>query len=271
MIDPLPEPARRLLELAKRIGPELIKPLYPICSFENSTRPTPQASGLVIDIAGRRFLVTAAHVADLRHNLPLGVILANSMELLTGSWLSTRSSEPDRLDLAVLVPSSALARVLALNDAVPLQRLATLSPSRETARVTAAYYVTMGYPVSRQPRRLLRPEYEAGVWPLLSSGCDAGEYAAASASLEYHVLLEFDKDNVQTERGEMVAPDPNGASGGAVWWLRMTDRGFDPRLVAIPIVWRIRANQILATRMHVALAGIWREFPELRKVLDEAD
>ncbi len=270
----LPDPARRLLEFTQRIAPTLTRPLYPVCSAENPQRPTLQASSVLFRVANRFFVVTAGHVASLRKQLPLVLLLRTGVVSIAGEWLVTGPPGPqtsDPFDLAVLIPHTAMERELRRNHSLALKHFASLPPDQEKAKVLGAYYLILGFPVSKQPRYLKSDAYEAFVWSQLSSECSAEEYHAANVNRKHHLLLEFDKRSVHTVRGRAVAPDPLGASGGAVWWIRVTSAGFDPRLVAVPIVWRRDAGQILATRAYVALAAIWKVFPELQAILDAAD
>jgi len=269
-----PQDASYLFDLVERLSPALSAPLYPVCSLENSVRPVPHASAVCLSVGPRRFILTAAHVRDDAGDLPLGVILPTHVAVLSGDWLIPArigESLPSRLDLALLEPSLSLRSSLENVPAVSLSAIASLSPSRETATITAAFFVTMGYPLGKQPRRFVPPEYRAHIWRLLSKGAPVESYPSEGVDPEHHLLLEFNKKRVFTSLGLATSPDPIGASGGAVWWIRVTDRGPDPRLVAIPTVWRKQARQILATRVFVALAALWHAFPDLRPLLDQAD
>ena len=265
--------ASKLFDLIEGVAPSLARPLYPVCSLERSDIPVSQASCVVIVVGSERFVITAGHTADIQKTLPLGIILSTGVRSLEGRWLRTRGVDgaADRLDLAVLVPAGDLASALANEDAVKLEYLATLPSSHELFNAKSGCFLTMGYPISQQPGQLIDDSYRAKVWQLVSRGCSANMYPGAAASVEHHLLLEFDKRRVSTRNGQAVAPDPIGSSGGAVWWLRTNGASTEIRLVAIPTAWREHASQLLATRIYVALAAIWKERQGLRPELDNAD
>ncbi len=267
-------PVDTLFAVVDRLSPVLAAPLCPVFALNNATRPVPIASAVLLALGPRRFILTASHVAATRFQCALGVGLGNQLLPLAGEWYSTSRTDDDqsdRLDLAILDPDPSILEAINASQAVPLGKIASLPPSREIATVTAGCFLTMGFPVSIQPRRVTDGTYTSNVWRLISAGEDPDHYGLAKAERDRHLLLEFDKANVFTPRGAEIPPDPVGASGGAVWWIRVTEHGPDPRLVAIPVLWRQGASQILATRLFVALAGICQHFPDLRGILDAAD
>jgi hypothetical protein len=88
-------------------------------------------------------------------------------------------------------------------------------------------------------------------------------YGKLGVDDESHVVLEFDRRQLNTPTGQQTAPNPNGISGGGIWGFRERQGG-DPRLVGITIErHRQPVKASVGTRLSVFFEVIRSRWPEL--------
>jgi hypothetical protein len=244
-------------------------------------------SGLLLRIAHKHFVLTAAHVLDIHAILNLQLYVGSRVQggpptPLIGSKLirsphnpkldpvkdynELRLKESDPLDCGVLELADETAAMLAEN-----RRFATLREVDITGPHKMGCLLLAGFPGSL-------------------SKFDEEDRSIISNALWYMTELESpptDKDGVAlhlkyaptmvSDGGESVAaPPPEGISGCGVWRLAEAKplkqlvnwKPDDAKLVAIEHAWVKKLRRILATPVVVAIRQIYEQYPELRKIMD---
>ena len=254
----------RLSAAANRIAPAV----RPIMGESARKRPEVVGSGVLVRIAERRFLFTAAHVLDALENRSSYLDLAGTLVPLAGHSRSTKppseGRHADRLDFAyVLLAEEARA---AIPDSYYLsadQLGRDEQPRYESPGRTP--YLVAGYPSSRLKVNARDGTYHARPMPLATVVATLDVHRQLQLSTDSHIALEFDRSRMVRRAGPAVGPEPRGVSGGGVFRLDSLTRGLDApdKLVGIVVSWRREPPLcLIATRIEAFLAPISVEFPE---------
>lgn len=222
-------------------------------------------TGVLIEIAGAHFLVTAAHgmqehfdSADL-----LQIVVPDKgstpVPLIAERWWSTVDSQED-LNVCRLLPQT----VQAMGPNFRFLRLSQMM-SQNHPEHGEGLYLLLGYPQS-----MTRPD-EEGVrrsdpWKYLTTPFH-GDYAKVSNyDPTLHLILDYERATYNCN-GEKVHPP--GLSGCGIYFCghpitRSVLRHEDLKLVAIQTSWHKGEQYVKATWVNDALLVLWKYYPEVR-------
>lgn len=179
------------------------------------------------------------------------------------------SREVDRIDVSFLRLDEATADRLA--QTFYFLPFRCIDPNDKIAQ--SRHYMFSGYPKSRS--RLLSPrdhKMSAKAHAFIGRTLSPRSIRAIGFDSETHIAVEFKRREMMDEAGTIVtAPDPDGISGGAVWY-GDGDRSKWPtgeglHLVGIGIANLRRHSALVGTRIHFVLEGIRATYPDLREFL----
>lgn len=220
-------------------------------------------SAVFLALGERRFLVTAAHVAD--------EMLAGSSEIGFGTDLAP--SRP-RFVTTVL-PRSGRRRDDVLDIAVAEVEPQELVDKRITAVPPRVFdieggsygddlFLAAGYPHTRQKPRVKDNSIDAYLY---RTAALAKDVPATDDLRQFLLDLDFNRRRLFVEGRQFTGPSLEGMSGGGIWRVDEDDRSF--RLAAVLTEYDQGKRRIRATRLWFVLAAIWNEFPELRHHIPE--
>lgn len=252
------------------------KCICPLWEATDRDRPKLAGTATLLDFGKARFLVTAAHVIDHDKRSVIQPYFFDGSKLaeLPPGFVHTPmpasgTREDDRIDIAFLRLDNATADLLALTFYfLPFGCIDAgdkISPSR--------HYMFTGYPKSRShlfsPRdHKMRAKAHSFTGHTLAPKAIRG----MGFDPDMHVVVNFKRNEMTDETGKVVtAPDPDGISGGAVWY-GDGDRSNWPtgeglHLVGIGIANPSEHSALIGTRIHFLLESIRARHPELSEFL----
>ena len=240
----------------------VVSPLY----REGIHRPDPVGSGVMIRVGELVFVVTAAHVLEDMGSGPRYLGALDELLPLPALQFTTRvppgkTRDKDRLDVGCLLVDSHTAKRFKPADTLTLADLDIENPLSIEAE---AFHFLLGYPESRQPRRLVGSEFEARTFPLLTNESSADEYRAIELERAKNLLVHFDKSDTYRSGEKITGPNMPGVSGAPIWRLTGTNgvNPGTPRLAAIAIAWRREPPLgVVGTRIVEWLRLAAQQFP----------
>ncbi|WP_396215491.1 hypothetical protein [Gemmatimonas sp.] len=250
--------------------PVIGRPVTPLYK-DGPRHPVAIGSGLIIRAGEHLIIATAAHVADDLHGQP--AYFSANEELHPLPSILFRSPLPpsgqrehDQVDLAFWVLEPTRHALVPSADSVPISRL-----ERSPCADAQAFYLVMGYPASRQPRRMLSAqEYAAKTFPFITSECGDADYASAALDRTSSLFLRYRKDDTFVRQVRQEGPDLFGVSGGPVFRIsgEPNARIFEPPIAAFAIAWR-KGNPLglVTTRSSVLVDALARELPLITAAL----
>ncbi len=238
----------------------------PLVHFEKGTgRATEIRTGVLIEIADMKFLVTAAHdmIKHLDAGNILGIVLANKastpVPLIDEKWWLTENPHED-ICVCQLRPETVNAmgsdfRFLRLNQMM----------SQNDRNQHKGLYLLLGY-----PNAMTRPDEEgvkrADTWKYLTTPFH-GDYAKVeNYDKRLHLVLDYDRKTMNRE-GKTVHPP--GLSGCGVYFsgLPITHPLLchdDFKLVAIQTSWHRGEQYAKTTWIDLVLLILWRYYSDTR-------
>ena len=245
-----------------RFGPAIAQ----VFAATSDGQPDPVGSGVLLAVADRHFLLTAAHVLDHQEEsaLYLAVDGGKTVELLGTALTSGLPSSGDRREDEVDVAAVELAA----ETTSRLPSTAFLAPSdldvNEVAD-QAALYVVMGYPhrkTQRRPGLMLRSVLYKYV---ARSGAES--YSKVGRSEVDSLVLDFRRERVRFEGKQQTAPHPEGMSGGPVFRLTPRssplEREAPATLVGLLTDYPAQSHVLIAPRISLWVAHLQAAVPEL--------
>lgn len=225
-------------------------------------------SGILIDIAGTRFLVTAAHeiIANRNSGRHLQIVLPEkgkpTVPLIDELFWTTIDDEED-----LLITRLEKSTLKAMGDYHTFVRVRDML-SRQHVRGRKALFLILGFPYA-----MVRPDTDGDpcveTWKYISYPFDGDLTSVTNYNPNIHHVLIYEQKTWNKE-GELVHPP--GLSGSGVWLLDITSvhEPITPetfKLVAIQNAWRDCYEYAKATWIDIALIAIWKHFPEMRRPL----
>jgi len=220
-----------------------------------------------IEVAGNRFLLTAAHVLDNNSLSALYVQIEGELSALLATEACktplppSGSREDDKVDVACIRLDepfrNSLARVMFVDP--------KLIDVNHIAR-TDHRYTFMGYPSSKNRFMLKKRPLRLTAWSYTSRSALTQDYGQLGISTATHICVPFDKERVLDESNQVItAPDMYGMSGGPVWF-HSTDGLF--KLAAIGTDHKRRSCKVLiGTGIAVFAAALAKQWPNLKDSL----
>jgi hypothetical protein len=229
-------------------------------------------SSVLLRFGERSFLITAAHVLDHAEDGHLFAGGDRTFVDLGGEQLATRRPESGRdddpFDLAIF-PLDA-TQVSQLGDSLFLgpQDLAPAERPDFTP-VRGSKYLVLGYPRTAQPRRQAGPDLGAFPGHLALTPRPLADYGPRELAPHHHLLLDFERDNMVSQRGQVTGRHPRGMSGGGIWDVDLFGlrAGHRERLVAVMTEYREDDETVIGSRIGLCIDALRDRYPELDAVL----
>lgn len=223
-------------------------------------------SSFLLQVDGRRYLVTAAHVLDLNNDSTLYVAGNSALEMITGIAGVTKAPASgrsgDKYDFAFMeLPEDFIGR-LGADSFIDANDV-----TQNRGALDGRCFMSFGYPASRnkaKPISVTGTHVRAKAWAYSATvHTDAKVFDAVGVSPENHLLLKFDKKS-KTFTGETTSSiTPNGASGGILADLGRVDpqslspsAQLTPRLAGILIEHHPKSKAILAVKIQSVINAI---------------
>lgn len=242
-----------------------------VYGVDDKSLPYLVGSGTLLEVHGRYFLITAAHVLDEngRTNLYLpGIPLVEVVGAGVKTQAPLNNRKNDSIDLGIIeIDASAAKRVLGVRAITPSDIATDDVPKRLTS------YGFVGCPSSknkpRPGRKLQVTSNFLGVLP-----AKVERYAEIGAEPILHFAGEFDRSRVVDRKHEHVAaPDPEGMSGGGVWrvgsYAEIDSGRAEPKFIGVGIEHHKHEKLLLGVRVAFVIASLAAHVPELKPLLPE--
>jgi len=191
--------------------------------FYNNKRGDAAAtgSGLLISLADKYFMLTAAHVIAEDYN-EIFIILPTK-ELFLGGHLhftpipASGKREDDKIDIAVMeLEDSVVADILATFKFLTLDDIEIGHKNIELP-----YYLSVGYPASKTKKIWNKAEISAIPFPYQTEPETSFDYAKFGFTKATHLAVKFDgKVTSESDANIHSAPQLNGISGSGLWFLK---------------------------------------------------
>lgn len=209
--------AERLVATMKREFAAAIRPIYGATAH---ARPDHIGSCVLVEHAGTRYLITAAHVADWAEYTELYIAGMQCLKKIQRSFLATpkdaRSGRPgDHYDIAITEVSSeldvALGNVRYITDA---------EVASAAAQTIGRQFLALGYPNSKNDgfnnqKKTVKPALQ----PYYATAHTPDEFKKViEAPSGDHIYLPYDSKHSKNATGAKVnSIRPKGMSGGALF------------------------------------------------------
>lgn len=235
--------------------------------------PEVAGSGVLVTLAGMRFLLTAGHVLDLHAKDQLLVGLSPELLTLAGDPMRLRTPGStqrlnDRIDIGVVHLNSGPWSDIALDRFLGLADLDTEIPI-----LARQSYALVGYPNSMNRKPVRGNRLAAFAISIAGLECTAESYEKTNTDPELSVMVGLDREDLWTAEGQRTGPDLYGCSGCGLWRYGRYIRESvgPPRLSAIGIEWHRKGEHrhILGTRITLVLGAIGDKYPDVRSFLDQ--
>jgi hypothetical protein len=221
-------------------------------------------SGVFVQVADKRFLVTAAHYLEALHKAGIDSFIAQGEQgshpvfILTERWYTTIR---EQADLAVCLLEPALVEYL--GPKVKYLRITDFIPKQECRD---GWFVIAGYPFDR-----FGPD-EDGVscregWKYVTRRFDDTDLVE-NYDPNTHLVVKYERTTTD-EIGRTVHPP--AMSGCGIWFMRKQPPEIilpdDLKLCAIQNAWSKRNEYAKGTWTDVVLNIIWTYFPEVQPAM----
>lgn len=246
-------------------------------SIENATIPLCQRdgdgdvchrSGVLIELADMRFLVTAAHevIDNRKAGRHLQIVLPEkgkrTIPLIDELFWTTIDEEED-----LLITRLEKSTLEAMGDYYKFVRVRDML-SRQQTRGLKGLFLILGFPCA-----MVRPDAEGDpcveTWKYISYPYQGDFAQVTNYNPNVHQILIYEEKTWNRESQEVFPP---GLSGSGIWFLNIngiddiiTPQAF--KLVAIQNAWRQPLEYVKGTWIDIALIAIWKHFPDARNPL----
>lgn len=265
--------AEQIIAVAEATREVLLGVTVPLYQGERDGVPEVAGSGVLVELVGMRFLVTAGHVLDLRAKGQLVVGLSPELFTLSGEPMRLRTPGStvgmiDRVDIGVVHLQGGPWDSIPVSRFIGWDRLDTEIP------IMAKHsYVLVGFPHSMNRKSLSGNTLNAYAISIGGLECDQEAYESTHCDPQLSVMVGIDREALWTAEGQRTGPDLYGSSGCGLWrygrYIR-TSVG-PPRLSAIGIEWhrKGRHRHVLGTRIHIVIGAIADKYPAVRELLNK--
>ncbi|MCL9770196.1 serine protease [Flavobacterium sp. HXWNR69] len=228
--------------------------------------PAPTGSGLLISIADRFFMLTAAHVIAEDYN-SIFIILPDK-ELTLGGKLHftplplSGKREDDKIDIAIMeLEDSVVSDILSSFKFITLDNIEIGHKVDELP-----YYLSVGYPATKTKKVWKQDEISAIPYPYQTEPEPKFEFEKFGFNKFSHIAVKFDgKVTSESNKSVHSAPKMNGISGSGLWYLKdfATPNMIDNKQLVGLVIERVNTsgNQaIIATRIDLVTEFLRQHF-----------
>ena len=217
-------------------------------------------TGTLLEIEKQSFLITAAHVIDSAGNQPLLVYGSMGLRQIGGHGKITRPAsdlrKDDRDDTSVVaLDQETIDHLETAYKPLPIQHA-----DANDLFLPQKPYAFFGFPWRKDSKKS---------YGFQAMSVAETDYISSGLSPQKHIAVEFDlKHAIDNNDGrELVAPNPQGMSGGPVWSFVSVDldgqQMLTRRLVGIAIEYISDRKMLVGVRINAALECIRMMFPSL--------
>lgn len=207
-------------ELSEKASESFRNSVRSVLASENGRKPEIIGTCLLIEVDGRRYVVTAAHILDNldTHSIYISGAIGTQPVQIVGVVNMTKPPSDgrkfDKIDLAFWEIDENTAQNLGDVEFINSTRF-----SHNQASLKYRLYLAMGFPVSRNkksvdnPNKAIRPSLSKYTAELLE---DQGLNSGLGVTGEQHLFLKF-QDQSEAFNGEVRNTfQPRGLSGGSL-------------------------------------------------------
>jgi hypothetical protein len=242
----------------------------PIYAVDDQRRPNLVGSSMLLRVATRSFLLTAAHVLDENKSSTLYVGGGDELVELTGrahrTTPPTTGRKDDLLDFAFIDVSDRS------QDQWSRYRFLTTDDLDVDDHPSAhTLYAFVGYPETRNKRRAGRA-FRLSTMASVLMPTRLKRYSSLGLNPLVHFAGDFSRNKqLDSRKRVVVSPDPHGLSGGGVWRLGTSEEfavGVNhERLVGLAIEYRRARSVLIGVRISMIAATLAVAYPELIEYL----
>lgn len=256
----------RLKELTDQAQIEYFDSVRPVYWATPSGFAEAIGSSFLLQVDGRKFLVTAAHVLDLNQQSTLYVGGRQGLELVKGNAIVTKAPvsgrRRDKYDFAFLELTVEFAERLGIDAFIDANKIAS-----NNERMDGRCFMALGYPSSRnkpKPITITGTHARAQMWAYSATvHTDPKIFEHVGASEANHLLLKYGKKSKAFTGEVTISTKPQGASGGILVDLgRISPQSLapttpsSPRLAGVLIENHIASKAIVAVMIQLVVAAI---------------
>jgi hypothetical protein len=268
------EDRARAAELAARadaLSARAMEVTTPAYCPNTRKEPEPVGTAVLLALGDVRFLITAAHVLDLRNGRPMLVQAGGTIMPIGGEVVRiqhTAASKPadDHVDIGIVRLSGGEWQ------SVPgSQFLGWLELDHSASVATLDAFAVVGYVLSQQKNAIKGTELHAWAYRMVAVESQDEVYASLGYDPNVSLVLNFEKRRMWGPEGQHTAPNLYGVSGGGVWRFgrRLRDATGAARLAAVVIEChtKTRHKHILATRVRPIIAALTQRYSDMREIV----
>jgi hypothetical protein len=248
-------------EAAERVADSAI----PVYRQVKGGTPEGVGSAVLLEVCGRKFLCTAAHVLEAREDRNLYLPEGSTVQVFGPvpvhiSQAPASGRRDDKFDFAVVELTGENAERFSKRRIVTMAEI----DQNEVPRAGRTY-TFVGYPASRNKSKRGTMGVREHLVHYSGRPLPQDRYDQEGLNLATHLVTEFDIKKMMEGESEVQPITPKGVSGGAVWRLgdpsEFEDGSNREGLVGLGMEYR--ADALIAVRISVILEAIRGFFPEL--------
>lgn len=226
------------------------------------------ATAVALELGGKVFLLTAAHVMDHRSEGTLYIPTKPGIEPIEGRMVTldlprTGSRQDDKVDVAYV----ELPEKLANNLSVRITPLDRKSLSLFDLYIAGDLYTFAGYPWRKS--QVKGSDVKTELTSYTGEAASQARYKTLGYSPAYHVVIQFrcKKAHNMVSGAKQTAPLPHGISGGGVFsWqkdIAKAPRTPELKCTAVGHTYLQTQHVLVGTRLNVYLGMIQQSHPEV--------
>jgi len=270
---------QRLYALTNECQPRISKSTICLYGFQNGLKQN--GTAILLRVADKHFLVSAAHVLDFTFYHSFQYFTTSSYDensLFRLKFISRQSSakppnvpsnspqlrDDDPIDISVAELSPET--VQELQKGKHFLQLADLDGSELR---TAAGIIVFGYPTDFS---ISKPDFfESFPLPFVTTIL---QHPPEQRDANAEILLYYPATCTDANETAMDSPDPRGLSGCGIWRLSQPPTHpdlwnvDDIRLVGIQHRWRSRKRYLVGSSIRHVINMIWFSYPDLRSSIE---
>jgi len=219
--------------------------------------PKPHGSGVFVQIANEKFLLTAARVIDkLENDIYVG-INNNTVLKLGGELTANRapgSRDDDKIDIAIMKLSQET--IEQIQDTYTFLDYNEIGINHDFKPLPM--YQSVGFPASWSKYNRHKNELKSKPFLYTTMPAELEVYEELGCEQHYNIVVHYDKNKVRDYKtgNLMTGPDAYGISGSGLWHtpsqLKATGEKIEKLLVGIMTEWPIRNRKYwIGTRIDV--------------------
>ena len=241
----------------------------PIYAPDKRRNPIAIGSGVLIDIYGHKFLVSAGHVFDYTETHRVGIKSKNKLVNITGDIIDPKfykNRAEDKIDLALLELNDDMKAALSDLNYLTIDDI-DYSHVSDKEHVN---YTFVGFPATKNKLRYNSNRVKSGILAYSANKVDDGIYEKLGILPSTHIAVKFRKNKLAFTSGVGNAPDLYAMSGGGIWLndnFHLHPSVYMPKikLVGIALSWHKRYGCIMgvSTGAIIEILKASCDIPEL--------